>query len=208
MGWMVRGMAAFFAPLSPCRLFMIEEGFTDCAGFLEVELLTAAVPSPFAALDSALAVFALSAGSGASSAFSAVLLLIFDFFFTINFGDGVRQPCILRRRSSCRGWATALPLARSLVARDLIQGAPAEHRVIVLINVVTGNGVLVAVFDEQPLRAFASRTPRTHARQHKTTLELLPVQDEFQVALFEHGVQIALRLPSADVPYHNRARPV
>ena len=50
-----------------------------------------------------------------------------------------------------------------------------EDGVIELIDVEAGLHVLVAMLDEQPLRAFAARTSRFHMREHKAAVELLTV---------------------------------
>src|SRR6267154_6225822 len=100
------------------------------------------------------------------------------------------------------GGTITLPLRRPSVASNLIQAAFGENGIIVLVDVVSGLDKFVAMFNEQPFRALAAWTAGAHTGQDETSFQLLAIQPKFEIALGEHGMSIAERFPSAQVPDH------
>ena len=64
------------------------------------------------------------------------------------------------------------------------------------------------MLDQQPLGAFVAGLARADMNQREAAFQLVAIEAKLEVALGEHGMRIAFRLPGADVPDHHRARAI
>ena len=92
-------------------------------------------------------------------------------------------------------------------AGNFIERAMGNDRIVPLSvgGVKTGQGVFIALLDEQPLVAFAARAAGAHAGQHEFSVQLFSVQAEFQVPFAQHLGGVAQGRPRAGIPDHDRA---
>jgi len=65
--------------------------------------------------------------------------------------------------------------------------------------------VLIAVFDQEPIRLARSRISGVHANKCTPAMKLLAVEVEFQMSGSEAFVGVFKRFPGAEVPHHDRA---
>src|SRR6185503_8756022 len=66
---------------------------------------------------------------------------------------------------------------------------------------------LIAMLDQQPIVALATVAVMFHAHEHKTALQLLTREREFQLSLAQSSVDIlrAFRHPESSIPQHHGA---
>ena len=97
----------------------------------------------------------------------------------------------------------------ALALRDLRHRPSRGHGAILLQDVVglAFFGVFVAVLDQEPVGALAAVAVALHSHQHPASVQLVAVQDEFQVALLEAALGI-IGFPSAAIPQHDGAAAV
>src|SRR6202042_908024 len=76
-------------------------------------------------------------------------------------------------------------------------------------RIVGGALILVVLLDEQPvIFAFLAEAVALHADERPVAVQLLSVEDEFELALAQALVHILNGLPGALIPNHDRAAAV
>ena len=94
-----------------------------------------------------------------------------------------------------------------LALGDLGHRAAADDRERLLlenIRVARAARVLVLGFDQKPRLLFFSR-PAVHAHEMPAPVQLLALEAEIQMTFLVSGVRVALRIPLAAIPNHDRA---
>ena len=90
--------------------------------------------------------------------------------------------------------------------RDLLQAAArCDGLVPQQLFLVALMGEFVAMLDQQPVGSLAAEAVAAHAHQHPAAAQALTFQGEFELALFQSFVGIALGDPIAAVPQLDRA---
>ncbi len=105
----------------------------------------------------------------------------------------------------------AMPHARLPGGGDLLEGAPAGHRAVLIREegpAVAVHSLVVPVLDQQPVLLVPFSGPGLHAHQHPTSLELLSLEGELQIAPAQSLVGIAHRLPDPAIPELHGPSPV